>query len=484
MTRTKELLTDYWDKKIKITVPEDTVVPVVPPMPFPEDPAAAVREALENPIGAPPLSELARKAKGGKIVIGHDDLSRPAPPRRLIIPIVMDILNKAGIKDEDVYLLSGSGNHCKWTDNQFRAFFGDEIYFRFRPHGSASRILNHDCHDPDALTFMGVSEMGDYVEYNSLLEEAALFIYLGTVVPSNWGGLTGTGVIIGYASSRSMVSTHGYPVVGHEESCNGDQRTMYYRKHKEAIMTQIEKYTGKRVFYVDSCVGAGGRPSAVFAGYSPEINEPTWQKAEELHNVEMPQADVMIVGVPRFGLYGETTNPIIALAAICAPARFGVNKPIIREGGVVIGVVRCTGHIDDNAHASYQEVFDLFGRCHDSAELMDYEEEFLNRQDLIFAYRHCWSYAPIHPFWLFYESQFALDWASKVIFAGVPSKENPLAGPQMEGEGPGAVRSMGVTPTKDFDQAWREAEKIVGKNPRVIACPDFWTTPRPRFVIT
>jgi len=84
-----------------------------------------------------------------------------------------------------VYLLSGNGNHCKWTDNQFRSYFGDKICKRFRPLGSASRLLNHDCHDPEQLKYMGVSELGDYVEYNKLLVEADLFLYLGTVMPSN-----------------------------------------------------------------------------------------------------------------------------------------------------------------------------------------------------------------------------------------------------------------------------------------------------------
>ena len=483
MARTKDLVADYWDKKIKITVPEETVTPVVPPIPLLKDPEAGVRAALENPVGAPPLSELARKARGGKVIIAHDDLTRPALPRKIIIPIVMDVLNKAGIRDEDVYLLSGNGNHCKWSDAQMQRYFGDEIYRRFRPHGSASRLINHDCHDPEGLTYMGVTELGDYVEYNRMLNDAALFIYLGTVLPSNWGGMTGTGIIIGFPSSRSMVSTHGMPVVGHPDSCTGDHRTMFFRKHKEVIMAHIEKFTGKRVFYVDTCLGAGAQISGVFAGYSPEINEPTWALAEKNHTVEIPQADVLILSVPRFGLYGETTNPLIALAGILAPPRIGVNKPMLREGGVIIGIVRCTGHIDDVAHASYREVMELFGRCHNSWEMMEYEEEFLHREDLIFKYRHCYSYAPIHPFWLLYESQYALDRASKVIFAGVPCRENPLAPPQLEGKGPGAVRAIGITPTKDFDEAWKIAEKVVGKNPTVVACPEFWTTPRPRFMV-
>ena len=484
MGKNKEITADYWDKKISISVPEDTVIPVVPDPPLLKEPAAAVRAVLENPVGAPPLFELAKKAKGGKVVIGHDDLTRPALPRKIIISVIMDILNKAGIQDENVFLLSGNGNHCKWPDTHFRSYFGDEIYNRFRPLGSASRILNHDCHDPSCLKYMGVSERGDYVEYNSLLDEADLFIYCGTVIPSNWGGMTGTGVIIGMPSARSMISTHGFPVVGHEESCHGDHRTMLYRKHKEAIMAHIERATGKRVFYVDSVLGKGAQLAGVFAGYSPEINEPTWALTEKLYTLEVPQADVFILGVPRFALYGETSNPIISLAAVCAPPRIWTNNHLLREGGVVIGLVRCTGHIDENAHASYPEVLDLYRSCHSAYELMKHEEEFLNRDDLIFQYQFCYSYAPIHPFWLFYESQYILDRASKVIFAGAPGTETFLAPPQVEGiGGPGAVRDIGCVPAANFEEAWKMAEKTVGKNPTVVACPQFWTTVRPHFYV-
>ena len=348
-------------------------------------------------------------------------------------------------------MLCGSGNHCKWTAPQLRAYLSPAIYDRFCPNGSASRVLNHDCHDPENLVYMGTSELGDYVEYNKFLLDSDLFIYTGTVVVSNWGGMTGTGVIIGYPSTRSMTSTHGFPVVGHPDSCHGNQHTMMYRAHKQAIMAQIEKFTGKRVFYVDVVPSTGGTPAGVFAGYSPEINEPTWKFAESIYNMEVPQADVLIYGVPRYSLYGETSNPLIALAAACAPVRMWTNKPLLREGGVVIALVHCDGTIDERTHPSYAEILDLYRNCFSMEELSIYEEEFRNREDLIFKYRHAYAYAPVHGFWLMYESEYALNQSNKVIFAGVPGMDNPLAKVQVSGTGgPGSARDVGCTPAKDF----------------------------------
>ena len=256
--RKKTLTADYWDKKIEISVPEDTVLGEIENPPLLSNPEKVVREVIANPIASEPLYELAKKAQNGRVTIAFDDPSRPAKPRQLIIPIIIEELLKAGVKEENIFLLSANGNHCKWTPAQLRNYLGPKIFDQFSPLGSASRVLNHDTHDPEGLVYMGTSEMGDYVEYNRLLVDSDLFIYLGTVLSSNWGGMTGTGIVIGLASARSMASTHGFPVFGHPDSCHGNHRTMLYRAHKQAIMKQIEKFTGKRVFYIDAVLGAGG----------------------------------------------------------------------------------------------------------------------------------------------------------------------------------------------------------------------------------
>ena len=249
-------------------------------------------------------------------------------------------------------------------------------------------------------------------------------------------------------------------------------------------MSQIEKFTGKRVFYVDVVPTAGGMPAGVFAGYSPELNEQSWQLAEKIYPLEVPQADVLIYGIPRYMLYGETSNPLIALATACAPVRMWNNKPLVREGGVVIAMAAVDGTIDERAHPSYGEILDLYRNCFSMEELSVYEEEFMYREDLIFKYRHAYAYAPIHGFWLMYESEYALKHCSKVIFAGVPGMDNPLAKVQVSGTGgPGAVRDLGCVPARNFDEAWKIAEQAVGKNPRVLACPQFWTKVRPRFYV-
>lgn len=463
----KTVKVDYFDKKMDINVPEDAIVLESSPPPGHPNPEQLVRDALANPLGMPRISELVKP--GDKVTIAFDDPCRPALPRQIIIPILLEELNKAGVPDENITLLSANGTHRKFTKEELRKYLGPAVFDRFWAKGSATRVLNHDCADPDGLVYLGVSERGDYVEYNKLLATSDLFIYSGTVQSSNWGGMTGCGVIIGLAGARSMRSTHSYDVVADPRSCNGDHRVMLYRKHKDAIMDQIEKAIGKKVFYVDAVLGAGAQMVGVYAGHYKAIQEPAWAQVESLYRVKVPQADVVVVGIPQHLLYGDSHNPMMCVTGVCTAPRHWVNKPLVREGGVVIGLAKFSGIINERSHPSYPEVMDIFDKCFTAEEMYDYEDEYLYRPDLVFKYLHCYGYHPIHPFWLFYENKYMLEHASKVIFAAP--------------ENPGMVRKLGCTPAKDFDTAFAMAKQIVGNNPRVVVLPTFWSKPRMQFFV-
>lgn len=75
----------------------------------------------------------------------------------------------------------------------------------------------------------------------------------------------------------------------------------------------------------------------------------------------------------------------------------------------------------------------------------------------------------MHPFWLFYEDQYLLDHAGKVIFAGEVNPE--------------AVRKLGCTPARNFEEAMRMAEGLVGKNPRIVVVPHYYTKERLQFAV-
>src|SRR6185437_6243421 len=93
---------------LPLTLPEGGVVAepaVLPPVP---DARKAVRAALADPIGTPPLREIARGKRTATIVI--NDITRPCPTQ-LLLEEMLPELTAAGVREEDVTLLVATGNH-------------------------------------------------------------------------------------------------------------------------------------------------------------------------------------------------------------------------------------------------------------------------------------------------------------------------------------------------------------------------------------
>jgi len=460
VTQDRIVKVDYDNAQLEISVPEDAVSLRCPEPAVLDDPAGAVRKALANPIGIGPLSMLARA--GNKVTIAFDIPPRSAKPRRIIIPIVLAELARCGVPEENITLVFAGGAYRKIPPRGQMDYLGRDLFHRFWP----DRLQNHDCSQD--LAYLGRSSRGDYVEHNRLIQDSDLTIYLGTIVANTWGGFSGTGAAIGLGSARSIASHHT-EVIAAASSTHGDHRTQHFRLHKEAIQAQIEKATGKPIFYVDVVANSAGDMCAVYAGHSPEINEPEWALAEQLFQVPTPQADVLIIGLPYQLSYGPTDNPLATLAYITAPPRHWINKPLVRKGGVVIALGRCNGDFGIDLRPSDPEVMDRYDRCFRVQDLSQYVEDFLTRPEYLYSYRHCHAFHPAHSFWLLYESQWLMDHAAKVIMAGEVR--------------PGPLRRVGIAPARSYAEAWQMAKEVVGNNPKVVVLPHYWSHLRMQFLV-
>ena len=191
-----------------------------------------------------------------KVAIGSDDPTRPPRPWHVILPAVVALLLARGVARDDIVLICANGNHRKWSESELRAVVGEEIFNGFWSNG---RLVNHDCVDPSGLKHLGETPSGCVVEHNRRFVEADLMIYVGQVMAHTWGGYTGTGAVIGMASTRSILSHHNYAVVNHPRTATGDHRRMYFRSLKAEVNAHIERATGKRIFYINWVGGSGGR---------------------------------------------------------------------------------------------------------------------------------------------------------------------------------------------------------------------------------
>ncbi|GAB4338198.1 MAG: hypothetical protein Kow0099_12090 [Candidatus Abyssubacteria bacterium] len=461
----KNVSVDRWDEQIEITVPGSALVLQAAPKPdYPplDDPVDAIRQSIRSPLGMPPLADLVTHASS--VAVAFDDPLKYGP-KFLSVPVLLDELERAGVKRTNITLVSANGTHDKPPKEDFKGFYRnlypvlpDDIVEEFWP----DQFINHDAHDPDGLVDMGTSRLGDLVEHNRVLVDSDLTIYTGSVFPLIWGGYSGEGVVVGLASARSIYSHHRFSVIGAPDSVHSDPHTQGYRRHKDAVMDRIEEFLGRKVFYVNGVSDPLGNWAGFFSGHYREIQQPQWECADRQHLHGAPQVDILIVGLPRYVWYADTRNPIINIVAATTILRSWRNRPLLRKGGVLILISKCDGYIDPAKHPSYAHALEFYRAAGSAAALESQYFEKLFADDALTAqYRNEHAYHPVHPIWLFNENQYALDHAGKIIIA--------------TGENPDAPARVGAEHAATFDDALKRATDLTGPDPRILVLPNFFS---------
>ncbi len=447
-----------------LDLPDDAVVLEYVEQPAGGDPQALVERALDAPSGLPSLEALVCALPGGgrrRIVIAFDDPNRPAVTVRTILPAVIRRLEAAGVDVGTIALISANGMHPKFSAENLRGYLGAEVAKRF-----AERILNHDCEDPEALVDLGRTAFGDVVEVNRAAVESDLLIYVGNVATNIWGGYSGSGIVVGLGGTRGAVGHHGRDGIGHPDSCHGEPRTMLYQRRKWAVHEAIERARRSPPFYVEAMTDARGVID-VFAGRAEAIRPRAWAEADRRFVRPTPPVDVVVAGLAPAFLYGLADNPLIALTGVAFPTRLWLGAPLLRRGGVVIGVTDSTGVVDPKTHPGYTEAIREFGRKRSFEDLARVAEGIGRDPVLVARYRAGGAYHPYHPFWLFNEDEYAMRTAGRIIMAGARPGDH--------------WDDLGCLVTPDFATAWSETLRLLGPRPRVAALPTYWSKPRIKF---
>ncbi|CAG7650403.1 Lactate racemase [Paenibacillus allorhizosphaerae] len=158
-----------------------------------------IRQALEAPIGTPPLRELA--AGKGRAVILVSDGTRLCPTSLLLGPLLEE-LNIAGIADQAIDIVVALGLHRKHTADELERLVGKEAYNRVRVHNHSP--IAEDC------VHVGTTSLGTPVEINRTVAEAPLRIVTGNIEPHSLVGVSGgvKAMIPGVASHRCIEANH------------------------------------------------------------------------------------------------------------------------------------------------------------------------------------------------------------------------------------------------------------------------------------
>ncbi|MDR3193559.1 MAG: nickel-dependent lactate racemase [Treponema sp.] len=172
---------------------------------------ALVDEALERPVGTPPLRVMAEGKK--KVVLIASDHTRPVPSRIIVPRLLAEI--RRGSPEADVTILVATGCHRETTRAELEGKFGPEITQR-------EKIVVHDCDSP-GMVYLGKLPSGGDLIINKLAVEADLLIAEGFIEPHFFAGFSGgrKSVLPGIASRKTVVYNHNAEFIAHPGARTG-----------------------------------------------------------------------------------------------------------------------------------------------------------------------------------------------------------------------------------------------------------------------
>ncbi|MBP1930843.1 nickel-dependent lactate racemase [Ammoniphilus resinae] len=309
------------------------------------DPNQLVKEALQNPIGSPKLSEIAQGKKSAVIVI--NDVTRPSPSQ-LLVEAISGELNKAGIDDSGITLLVATGNHRPCTEQELIKMLGEKVYSRFS-------IINHNAYDEEQLIHVGYTTRGLDITVNRLVVESDLTILTGIITPHQSAGFSGgrKSMLPGVAGIRSIEQHHSlphraeYPVMGiYENNPFHEGSLEAARKVGVDFIVNVVKYSD-------------GRIASVVAGDLVEAHEKGIQDCKKVWAMQVQgQFDITIVSPGGFPKDFDLHQAQKALA---------LGEMVTKRGGSIILVAECADGIGKYAQLMMnsrdpQEVIECFKR--------------------------------------------------------------------------------------------------------------------------
>ena len=272
--------------------------------------------ALKNPLGTPPIHEIARGKKNAVLVV--EDISRPtrAGP---ICEMVLKELNKAGISNENITLIAALGAHRPMTRDDFIKKVGAKVV-------ESVNIENH--HPYENLVFLGNSSLGTPIYLNKTYHEAEVKIAVGTVIPHALAGFGGGAKIVlpGICGIQTLEANHQAAVKG-----IGVGLGIITELRKD-----IEEVCGRvGLDFSINVVSTMKRGIAeVFAGHYIKAHRKAVELAKRIYSTELPKLsrdERLDVGF--FNLYPEDTE--LSQAVKGFPLFFSAQELFKREAAVI-----------------------------------------------------------------------------------------------------------------------------------------------------
>ncbi len=205
-------------------------------------------------------------------------------------------------------------------------------------------------------------------------------------------------------------------------------------------------------------IEAPHRMTSIQAGETEAVHKLTIEHVhrQQLMQVE-GQTDILTLGIPYVCPYNPDgiMNPILVMCmGLGYLFNMYRNKPLVREGGVVIMTHPTYREFHPVHHPSYIDFFEeVLSDTTDPATMSKkWEKKYAEDEWYKHLYRTGNAYHGVHPFYAWYWGAHGLKHAGKVIIVG--------------GDPP-TVRRLGFTPASTLNDAFEIASDVVGRSPTI-----------------
>ncbi len=314
-------------------VPVDADLLTVPgnstPLP---DPAAAIAEALEQPIGSPALADIITAAASAKpptdktATIVVSDITRPDVPYRgksSILHPILRVLEAQGLRPDHITILVATGTHRASTPAEKLSMFGPDVVERYP-------IADHDATDASRLRSVGITASGTHVYINTLYLDADIKILTGEIKPHFMAGFSGgrKAICPGLANLETLQKFHSPQFL--ENPCATNLILDGNPCHEEA--TEVAERVGAD-FLINVTMDETKALTGVFAGH--------WRLAFEQATASLAEA----VTVPAAEPY-DVVVTVDATINHYQAAKAAVGAlPVLVDGGTLIQIANSSDGI-------------------------------------------------------------------------------------------------------------------------------------------
>ncbi len=345
----------------------------------------------------------------GEMLIIVNDASRPTPTAR-----VLKVLMKAADLSSAQCIVA-TGAHRAPTASEYRYIFGETLEF-FR-----DRIIVHDARCSEDMVFLGTSKGGTELAIHRAAAEADKILVIGSVEPHYFAGYTGgrKAFFPGVASYRSIEQNHKRAMESGAESLRLEGNPV----HQD--MTDALECIKAPVFALMTVLDKDNRIYRITSGDITRSFLQAVEAADQVFVAETDEAVDIAVTAAKYPMDVDLYQSQKALENA---------RQIVKPGGVIILVSACREGAGDDA----------FIKLLSSADTPD---DVLKK--IHCEYRLGWHKA----------GKLADLSVTHHIFAVTPLPDALL-------------RDMFITPFSALQDALDEAEKITGRNPKVIVMSD------------